>query len=706
MILLQASHIAKQYDGHEVIKDANLTVQTGERVALVGVNGAGKSTLLRIVVGEERADEGNVSLAKGATLGYVSQFVEAQGDVSVYQFVAESFENVFEMERRLRQLEKSMADPDVYSDEQRFHEVSETYDRLQQEFTALGGYAVETQIRRILVGLRFPRETHDFGIDSLSGGQRTRLSLARLLAWQPNLLVLDEPTNYLDTDTLSWLEDYLQNYSGSLLVISHDRYFLDKLATVVYELEDGTTTRYVGNYSDYLESKLARQEQDVKRFEAQQKDIQRMEEFVQKNIVRASTTKRAQSRRKLLERIQRLERPQTAMARMAVRFECNRTSGKDVLQVKDLVIGYEGKPIAGPLNLFSARGQRLAIIGPNGAGKTTFLKSLIGRQQPLSGSLRWGTNTELGYYDQEQSELNYSKTVLEQIHDEYPGLDLTTVRTALGRFLFRGEDVQKPVASLSGGERSRLALCRLMLTGSNVLILDEPTNHLDLLSKEVLEDALQDYEGTILFVSHDRYFIDAIATHILVLEPTGFTEYIGNYSDYIRKKNEDEKWGGDEDFAAQPGKGAAQGTLISGSHGTAQGTAQNEGVNPSSNHSNSGPNPVANRGNSTSPSVVQTDATAPSPRAPRKIVRSADLRKLREKVARLEAEIANLEAALEEIGGELAAEGIHQDYLRAQELEARLHEVEQEHEERIAEWEQAALDLEQLEAANAAGTES
>ncbi|MCF8566351.1 ABC-F family ATP-binding cassette domain-containing protein [Alicyclobacillus tolerans] len=675
MNLLQANRIEKQYDGHEILRGANLAVQSKERVALVGQNGAGKSTLLRIVIGEENPDAGEVSLARGASLGYVSQFVSAQGQVTVYDYVAESFQAVFDMENRMRGMEKQMSDPAVYRDEQQFLTLSESYDRLQHEFLEAGGYSVSSRIRRVLDGLSFPAEMHQLSVESLSGGQKTRLSLARLLAMQPDLLVLDEPTNYLDTDTLSWLEDYLQSYDGAVLVVSHDRYFLDKVATALYELENGQTARYTGNYSDFIEQKAARQEQEQKRYEAQQKDIARMEEFVQRNIVRASTTKRAQSRRKLLERMERIERPSANVPKLALNFECARTSGKDVLSVQDAVLGYPGKRLAGPLNLEVHRGQRVAVIGPNGVGKTTFLKALTGDWPPQSGSVHWGVGVELGYYDQEQKNLDSTKTVLEQIHDEYPGLDLTTVRTALGRFLFRGEDVQKPVAALSGGERSRLSLCRLMLQQANVLVLDEPTNHLDLLSKEVLEDALDDYPGTILFVSHDRYFIDALASHVAVLGESGFTLYIGNYTEYQTKKAADEKWA-EETAASEPsGRAKRSNPSLQGFESVFSGPSRQENLK--------------------SPALSGENDGGEAPK--RRVVRSADLRKLRERVQQLEARISEIEDRQQAIGDELVSAGMEQDLDTVQKLNLELEALGKEHEVKLTEWEQAAFDLEELE---------
>ncbi|GMA50364.1 multidrug ABC transporter ATP-binding protein [Alicyclobacillus contaminans] len=647
MILLQASHIQKHYDIHDVLLDAGLTIQTGERVALVGPNGAGKSTLLRILVGQEEPSAGDVSLGKDVSIGYVAQFVAAKPGATVFEYVAETFADVYDMERRLRAMEAQMANPQVFEDQRQFQVLSNAYDALRQQFEASDGYAVEARIRRVLDGLRFPPAMHGNKVDSLSGGQKTRLSLARLLAWQPDLLVLDEPTNYLDTDTITWLENYLQAYEGALLLVSHDRYFLDKVANVVYELEGGKTTRYVGNYSAYVEQKAAQVEAELRRYEAQQKEIARMETFIQKNIARATTTKRAQSRRKMLEKLERLERPNVNTPQMALRFACGEASGKDVLEVQNLVLGYPGRTLPGPLNLKITRGQRIAILGANGVGKSTFLKALVGRVTPLSGDVRWGTHVHIGYYDQEQADLHADKTVLEEIWDAYPQLDRTTVRTALGRFLFRGQDVDKPVAALSGGERSRLSLCKLMLQQANVLVLDEPTNHLDLVSKEVLEDALVDYEGTLLFVSHDRYFIDALATHVVTLDEHGFHLYIGNYSEYAAKVAEERKW--------------------------SQSDMDHEAASPSH-------RPDAER-------------TSPSKR----VVRSADIRKLRDRVVRLEADIAAAEARQVAAAEELTAATIGQDTVRMAELQAELATLETNIAEWMQAWEDAAAKLEALE---------
>jgi ATP-binding cassette subfamily F protein 3 len=668
-----------------VLKDASVIVQSGDRVALVGANGAGKSTLLRILMGEESVDSGDVSIAKGTTIGYVSQFVHADCDDTVFEYVAATFEEIFRLESRLRQLELDMAKPEIYEDARKFAEISAAYDRLQKEFTDKDGYATESRIRKVLAGLNFPSEMHGMKVQSLSGGQKTRLSLARLLAWQPDILVLDEPTNYLDTDTLTWLEDFLQTYSGSILMVSHDRYFLDKVATVIYELDAGTTTRYVGNYTAFVEEKAARFESDLKRYEAQQKEIARMETFIQKNIARSTTTKRAQSRRKMLERMVRLEKPSTQTPKMALRFTCKRTSGKDVLRISNLVIGYPDKVLAGPIDLYVPRGERIAIIGPNGIGKTTFLKAIAGRNEPLRGEIQWGTHTDIGYYDQEQSDLDEHKTVLSQIHDEFPMLNLTTVRTALGRFLFRGEDVNKPVAALSGGERSRLALCRLMLTESNVLILDEPTNHLDLLAKEVLEDALEEYEGTLIFVSHDRYFIDALATTVLVMSENGLKSYIGNYSDYLRKRADEEKWDAADESSV--GTGAKSGATAAG--GAKSSSAQHPSQTLGTETTNSGPTGSLGPSSTAAPSTPSSGG--------RRVVRSADLRKLRDKVAQIEAQIEANETRQSEIHQLLCDATVTQDVAKTIELNQELESLMKLHETLLSEWENVAAELEALE---------
>ncbi|MCL6454120.1 MAG: ABC-F family ATP-binding cassette domain-containing protein [Alicyclobacillus sp.] len=668
MILLQASHVAKQYEGHDVLVDASLVVQSGERVALVGRNGAGKSTLLRILLGLEAADSGDVSTARAVRVGYVAQFLDAPPQTTVFQFVADAFADVFALEARLHDLEHQLANPAVYQNPERLAETSALYSQVQQQFDDVNGYAVETRVRRVLDGLRFPADMHHQTLASLSGGQKTRLGLARLLAVEPEVLVLDEPTNYLDTDTLTWLEQYLQGYTGAMLLVSHDRYFLDQVATVVYELEDGRTTRYVGNYSRYVEEKAARYEADLKRYEAQQQEIARMEAFIQKNIARATTTKRAQSRRKLLERMDRLEAPTNRTPRMALSFTTARSSGKDVLNVENLVVGYPGKTLPGPLNLTVQRGDRVAILGPNGIGKTSFLLSLVGRLRPLRGSISFGTHVDLGFYDQEQTSLHGDKTVLEEVWDRYPTLDRTAVRTALGRFLFRNEEVDKPVAALSGGERSRLLLCILMFQQANLLVMDEPTNHLDLLSKEALEEALDGYDGTLLFVSHDRYFIDALATQVVVLGEDGFTKYLGNYTDYVRKRAEQEKW---EQSSDAPNGPQARSPASAGRAARAD----------------------TPTGGGTMPPTTQTGGSA----APRRHVRSARLRKLREQVEAVEARITELEREMDRLAVELTDATMTQAVDRAAELQRQLTEATEQHEQELTRWEDLAAQLEALE---------
>ncbi|QQE78600.1 ABC-F family ATP-binding cassette domain-containing protein [Alicyclobacillus sp. SO9] len=657
MILLQASHIEKQYDGHVVLTDGNIVVQDKERIALLGQNGTGKSTMLRIIVGEEQPDKGTVSVQRSTGIGYVAQFVEADNDLSVYEFTAQTFETIIKMEKQLNDLELQMANPDVYSNTQRFEQIAASYDKLRQQFTDADGYAVEAKVRRVLKGLGFASEIWNSGVKSLSGGQKTRLSLAKLLAQEPDLLILDEPTNYLDTKTLVWLESYLKTYEGAILLVSHDRYFLDAIATGVYELRDGKTQRFNGNYTDYVEQKAEIVELETKHFEAQQQKIAKMEEFVQKNLVRASTTKRAQSRRKMLEKMERLEKPDASVDKLALHFASHRTSGRDVLSVENLSAGYNGIALGNPVNLLVRRGDRLAIVGPNGIGKTTLLKTLVGRQVPVSGHVRWGTKVDLGYYEQEQETLDASKTVLEQIYDEFPQLNLTTVRTALGRFLFRGEDVEKPVSALSGGERSRVALCRLMLSQPNVLVMDEPTNHLDLLAKEVLEDALSEYDGTLIFVSHDRYFMDALATHVLHIDEDGIKLYLGNYTEYIHKRQDEEQWDSDTND---------------------KGTSRTESTQ----------------------SFAESDSTAKSQRGVLHVdntsVRSADLRKARETVEILERKISEVEQSLADVSGQLVTASMSADVDSLQQFQQQLSSLEQQHEELLTAWEQGAEELERL----------
>ncbi|WP_218010705.1 ABC-F family ATP-binding cassette domain-containing protein [Bacillus cereus] len=538
MILLQVNALSKLYGAETILANIKLEVQTKDRIALVGRNGAGKSTLLKIIAGELSHDGGEIIKPKDVSIGYLAQNTGLETSLTIWDEMLTVFTHLQQMETKLRRLEQEMGKEENFSNEATYERLLADYDQLQLNYKDQGGYQYEADIRSILSGLGFPVETHQTTISTLSGGQKTRLALGKLLLTKPDLLILDEPTNHLDIETLTWLEQYLQGYPGAILIVSHDRYFLDKLVTQVYEISNKESRRFVGNYSKYLDLKSALYEQEMKRYEKQQDEIAKLEDFVQKNIARASTTKRAQSRRKQLDRMELLTRPLGDSKSASFHFDIEKQSGNDVLQVNDATIGYDENPIIEHVTMRLTRGDSVALVGPNGIGKSTLLKSIVNKLPLLNGDVSFGSNVSVGYYDQEQANLTSSKRVLNELWDEYPLQPEKEIRTILGSFLFTGDDVLKPVSSLSGGQKARLALAKLMMQKSNLLILDEPTNHLDLNSKEILENALIDYPGTLLFVSHDRYFINRVTTTVVELSTEGAQEYLGDYDYYVEKKNE------------------------------------------------------------------------------------------------------------------------------------------------------------------------
>ncbi|EML9735923.1 ABC-F family ATP-binding cassette domain-containing protein [Bacillus cereus] len=538
LILLQVNALSKLYGAETILANIKLEVQTKDRIALVGRNGAGKSTLLKIIAGELSHDGGEIIKPKDVSIGYLAQNTGLETSLTIWDEMLTVFTHLQQMETKLRRLEQEMGKEENFSNEATYERLLADYDQLQLNYKDQGGYQYEADIRSILSGLGFPVETHQTTISTLSGGQKTRLALGKLLLTKPDLLILDEPTNHLDIETLTWLEQYLQGYPGAILIVSHDRYFLDKLVTQVYEISNKESRRFVGNYSKYLDLKSALYEQEMKRYEKQQDEIAKLEDFVQKNIARASTTKRAQSRRKQLDRMELLTRPLGNSKSASFHFDIEKQSGNDVLQVNDATIGYDENPIIEHVTMRLTRGDSVALVGPNGIGKSTLLKSIVNKLPLLNGDVSFGSNVSVGYYDQEQANLTSSKRVLNELWDEYPLQPEKEIRTILGNFLFTGDDVLKPVSSLSGGQKARLALAKLMMQKSNLLILDEPTNHLDLNSKEILENALIDYPGTLLFVSHDRYFINRVTTTVVELSTEGAQEYLGDYDYYVEKKNE------------------------------------------------------------------------------------------------------------------------------------------------------------------------
>ena len=533
MIILSLQGISKSFGTHEVLRDVSMTLQNGERMGLVGVNGSGKSTLMKIIAGEETADAGTVSVQKGLRLGYLAQQGELNGEDTVQQVLESVFEPQRRMEAELRRLEEEMAA--AAEDPEALRRLGGRYDALTRDFENSNGYGWRSAVQGVLAGLEL-RDFREMKAGLLSGGERTRLCLGRMLLTEPDILLLDEPTNHLDLKSIAWLETYLAEYRGAVLVISHDRYFMDHVCGRMAELLMGSLETYDGNYSEYLAKRTEVYEIRMKAWQAQQKEIARQEAIIAmyRRFNREKSIRLAESREKRLEKIERLEKPQEEGA-IRFRFETRRRTGEDVLMVEGLRKGFGDRILFDGIRMHVRSGDRIALIGDNGTGKSTLLKCLLGLEKPDAGTVRWGTGVDLGYYDQHQAGLHEDKTVLDEVWDHFPRMDQAEIRGALGLFLFTGDEVFEPIHTLSGGEKGRVALTELMLRRDNVLLLDEPTNHLDMDSREVLEEALQDFPGTILAISHDRYFINRFADRVCVLENSGIREYLGNYDSYFEK---------------------------------------------------------------------------------------------------------------------------------------------------------------------------
>ncbi|MCH3198763.1 ABC-F family ATP-binding cassette domain-containing protein [Enterococcus faecium] len=643
MILLQANQIARHFGAEVLFENIHLEISTGARVALVGRNGAGKSTLLKIIAGIEAPDEGKIAKNKTATLGYLAQDTGLDSNETVWNEMLKAFEQVRQMEERMRELEIFISEgtPDTPA----YSSYLKEYDRLQHDFSDRNGYGYENEIRSVLHGFKFDSSFYDQKIDTLSGGQRTRLALARMLLQHPDILILDEPTNHLDIETLSWLENYLQSYTGALLIVSHDRYFLDKVVNEVYELSRRKMRHYKGNYSKYLDLKAEQLASEWKAYEKQQTEIHKLEDFVARNLVRASTTKRAQSRRKTLEKMDRLDRPQGDEKQANFLFSIEKPSGNVVLQIEDAAIGYDNVTLSEPINLDIRRQEAIALVGPNGIGKSTLLKSIIHQIPFIRGKETLGTNVTIGYYDQGQADLHTNKTILAELWDEHPTTPEKEIRSVLGAFLFSGEDVEKPIPLLSGGEKARVALAKLAMNKENFLILDEPTNHLDIDNKEVLENALIDYDGTLLFVSHDRYFINRIATKVVELSENGSKVYLGDYDYYLEKKQEEEE--------------------------IAELLAQDE------------------------------PESAPAPTNKSDYYQSKEqqklIRSLQRKITQVEEEMARIDEWIDQLEQEMVAPENLEDHVKLNELNQDLEAARQDQETKLTEWEELSLELEEYE---------
>lgn len=534
-MLIQLNNVTKNFVVNEIFSNVKMEINDKDRVAIVGRNGAGKSTLLKIISGELSFDSGERTISKNTTIGYLSQEFIVREDLSIYEEMITCFDEIISLEANLEKLSYELTPENIENDPA----LLDRFDRLQNEVLTHKDYHYKSKIESVLYGLDFTKDVFDKKISTFSGGEKTRLSMAKLLLSEPDLLILDEPTNHLDMENVAWLENYLSSYNGAIVIVSHDRYFLDKVVNVVYNLEFGKLKKYVGNYSKFLKQYEEDYEKQLKEFTSQQKDIKRLEEFVQKNIARASTSKMAKSRQKVLDKMELIDNPKKDDKAANIEFNIKEQSGRDVLMIENLKVGYDGKQVGNAYNFSVYKGDRIAIVGRNGIGKSTLIKTIAKKQNAIGGSVHYGSKVSLGYYDQKQAEFESSKTILNELWDEYPLMKEAEVRTVLGRFLFRGDSVLKIVRDLSGGEKARLQLAKLMLEKNNLLVLDEPTNHLDITSKQVLEDALENYEGTIVFVSHDRYFINKIANKVLDITGDDYSIYLGNYDYYLEKREQE-----------------------------------------------------------------------------------------------------------------------------------------------------------------------
>ena len=534
-MILSCNNISKSFGIDIIIKSCSFNIEDHEKAAIVGINGAGKSTLLKIITGEEPADTGIVTLAKDKTLGYLAQQQDLQSDRSIYDELLSVKQYILDMESELRRIEAAMNN--ASGDE--LESLLNRYTNLNHEFEMNNGYAYKSEITGVLKGLGFAEEDFSLHVNTLSGGQKTRVSLGKLLLSKPDIIMLDEPTNHLDMDSISWLENYLLNYSGAVLIVAHDRYFLDKIVSKIIEIDNGDCTVFSGNYTDYASKKAILRNMKLKEYLNQQRDIKHQEEVIAKlkQFNREKSIKRAESREKMLDKIEVVDKPVELNAKMNIKLEPSVVSGNDVLTVTDLTKSFDGNTLFNNINFEIKRGERVALIGNNGTGKTTILKLINGIIPPDSGSIYLGAKVAIGYYDQEHHVLDPDKTLFQEIQDAYPDLNNTQIRNTLAAFLFTDDDVFKYIRDLSGGERGRVSLAKLMLSNANLLILDEPTNHLDIVSKEILENALNSYTGTVLYVSHDRYFINATATRIIELTNQSIVNYIGNYDYYLEKRD-------------------------------------------------------------------------------------------------------------------------------------------------------------------------
>ena len=547
MVLLTLQDVSKSFGMNCILSGVNLTLKEGARMGLVGVNGSGKSTLMKLIAGGMQPDTGTVSLMKGAQVGLLTQQADIDSDLNVWDELARVFEPLQRMEERLREMEHEMAEK--HADPEAMARLSEDYARLTERFERKGGYEWPSRIQGTLVGLGFSKERQEMPARLLSGGEKTRLCLARILLTQPDLLLLDEPTNHLDLSATQWLEDTLRKYRGTVLVISHDRYFLNSVCDCMAELSMTHLTQYEGNYDAFSVKRRMNLERQLKEYQMQQKEIARQKAIIERYRMynREKSIKAAESREKQLEKMERIERPVDEQ-RIRFCFEARRRTGEDVLMAKDLSKGFGGRRLFEHFDLHLRAGDRVAIIGPNGIGKTTLLRILVGELPPDTGTVLYGSNVDVGYYDQQQAGLHEHKSVMDEVWDDFPRMQPDEVRSVLALFLFTGDDVFQPISTLSGGERGRVALTKLMLRKDNLLLLDEPTNHLDMDSREVLEGALDDFTGTLLTVSHDRYFINRVATRVVEMTADGVREYLGNYDDYLEKKRREAA--GEEDVAA------------------------------------------------------------------------------------------------------------------------------------------------------------